>query len=161
MKKKRRLSLYDTIFLLALIVGVLLIMARYRLLTAPPDGGGDATAKVTYTFDAESVAKLSSVLNEDKIYLQKDGALLGTLAEKMTFSPKKTEVVRRDGTVVLLDSQTAYELRGTMLVRGKLNKNGFFLKSGEHIAVNQRKEVQIGQLNVTILVLKIDIFSSN
>ena len=159
--RKKGLSRYDLAFIFAFIVGILLIFARYHAIKAPTYASGDARAEIVYTVRADSEAQRKALEDADTVTFIDDGKVLGIHKAPPTVTPAKTEVVRKDGTVALLDSSTAYEVRGTLSAVGFLGKHGFFLNGGRHIAVNQTLPVQINGLNVTILVLKIDVFSSN
>lgn len=159
--KKKRLSRYDSLFVLALIVGLLLVFLRFQLLDSSPLTDGGATAEIAYTLRADSASRLETLSQAESIFFADTHALLGRQKSEPKITPARIEALRSDGTLSYPESPASFELRGTILANGTVTENGFFLSGGRHITANQTIPVEINGLNVTILVLNINYFSSN
>ena len=158
--KKKRLSPYDRLLILALAIGLLLVYVRYRTLSDSPLTSNGEKARIFYTLQEESPARASALAEAEEILFADTRTRLGVLAQAPKITPAYIEGVRSDGTLAYLPSAHASELCGTLIAEGSFTKNGFFANGQRHITANQRISVLMNGLNVTILVLNVSRFSS-
>ena len=160
MKRKWTLSPYDRLLLFALAIGILLVYVRYRTLSDSPLTDDGEQVAVAYTLQADSLPRANRLAQADKIYFSGTKDLLGRIDTAPEISPARTEALRTDGTIAYLPLSTVYELRGIFLSEGSFTENGFFTDGRWHLTANQTISASMNGLNVTILVLNIQRFSS-
>ena len=161
MKTRRlRLSAYDRLLLFALAIGILLVYVRYRTLSDSPLTNDGDKAAVTYTLQIDSHSRARTLSLADSIYFNDTNDLFGRIETPPEIRAAYAEALRADGTIAYLPSSSMYELRGILFAEGSFTENGFFANGRRHITANQTFSAVMNGLNVTILVLNVDHFSS-
>ena len=155
---KRRGIRYDVLLLLCAVIGILLVLARYRLMNAPY-GDRDRAAvsfRVTFLSDASS----DTLLSAETLVLTGAKPLSCQLQAPPTRKPSLVEHTRGDGTLAVKESLTLFDLHAVFLCEGRNAEGGFFA-GARHMAAGQRYTAQMCGLTVTIEILNIELFSSN
>ncbi len=157
MKRRNRIR-YDVLLLLCAVVGVLLVLARYRLMREPY--GEAESAAAYFRITALSDASSSTLLSADTLTLTGAQPLTCALKEAPTRRRALVEYTREDGTLTVKESSSVFDLYAVFLCEGRNSEGGFYAKA-RHMAAGERYAAEMCGLTVTIEILNIDIFSSN
>lgn len=157
MKRSYRIR-YDVLLLLCAVIGVLLVLLRYRLMSEPY--GETENAEVSFRVTGLSEVSSGTLLSADSLTLTGAQPLTYPLKTVPVRRPALMEYTRNDGTLTVKESSTAFDVHAVFLCEGHTATGGFFA-GGRHMAAGERYSAQICGLTVTIEILNIDLFSSN
>ena len=163
---KRRIGVLDVCILVALVVIIAGVAARFILRDNSSMAQPKALANYLVDFEIKDIRGTSEkyLKTDSAFYLDETGDYLGVVYKKEVLSdPAMTEYVTPEGEVVYAantrdigDDLCRIDVTGTFLVSGYVDDNGFFLLNGNrYLGLSKEVAVRSRELKVNIIITDI------
>ncbi len=152
-KNPIRFNVIDLLIIFTAIALIFSTVMRYRSQSVLPKEE-QVGVKIRFLIENLSEELVGGIAIDQKLYLTNEEMLLGTL-QSLDIRKAQIAVTDENGAIVIMESNHAYDVYGTLHASGVMSENGFLLDGTTYLAPGQNCAVKSKNLAVSILITDI------